>query len=53
MQQQTILVCAALALAGAAEAQQLKFQPRMGEPLQELSPSQLAAFVVRDAELAG
>ncbi len=50
MQQQTILVCAALALAGAAQAQQTKYQPRMGEPLQELSPSQLSAFLSGEVE---
>src|SRR5262245_30959324 len=44
MNTKTILVFAAAALGGTAQAQQTAFQPRMGEPLPELNASQLQAF---------
>ncbi|QDU69408.1 di-heme oxidoredictase family protein [Engelhardtia mirabilis] len=42
MRNLTIISCAALTLVGLAHAQE--FQPRMGEPVRGLTPTQLAAF---------
>ncbi|MEM7309067.1 MAG: di-heme oxidoredictase family protein [Planctomycetota bacterium] len=45
MQRQAILIAAGFAFGGAAFAQQIDFQLRMGEPLRGLSPAQTTAFL--------
>ena len=50
MNTKTMLVFAGALLAGSATAQQTQYQARMSEPLQELSPTQLAAFIAGRAE---